>query len=497
MNSITSVNAQSSPDWIISDSNSVGTALGLCLNNAQDRIAAWGIAIDTTCAGYNVGLIIASGDGVLRVDTSFELGYCATETPVHLIANNSGAEFLYFTDNNVVTIQDSTFCYRVDTSGTIQSTGYIGEVIRSRAVSNGKYIFISADDPQGGKSVLRIDSTGNVTVMNTITDPYFVTSPQMLLATPTRVFEIFTRNLINDTAGVCHIYDTTGIYQSSFAIDIDAGKDEIIYSAHIAGSRIFFVCYDASSTTTFTAASDLIGNLIWKDTIPFAVNSTNSSCVDTLNNRAFIRVRYSSQVYNLYSIDLATGVIMDSTRIDSVGVNPNGLTINSGPAGGVFFTYMKVGTNTVFSEQYDASLNLIWSGAFSNPVCNVVTYPNDVKLDSAGNLYVLATSVPCGSSTILAKFKPSLVGTTPDLLSSAAIIYPNPTNSSFTIQLPEQNHLYYEVVISDIMGKTVYTFRSSESRMVIPTDGWSNGVYFIQVTTQDGESTVFKQIIQR
>jgi hypothetical protein len=471
--------------------------LGISLTETEDRIAVWGTAIDTNCAALKVGLIIVSNGGLLSVDTSFELGYCASETPLHLIANTSTNQFLYFTDNNVITVQDCTFCYRVDTSGTIQSSAYTGEIIRSRAVSNGIYTFIAADDPVAGKAVLRIDSLGNVSVLNTISDPYFVTAPRMLLATSSRVFEIFTRNTINDTAAVCYIYDTSGVFQSSFSVDVDPGTDEIVSYAFIVNNAIFFVCQQSLTGITYTAATDLNGVVLWRDTITDDISGYKAACVDAINNRAYIRIQYSAQEYNLYSIDMLTGAIVDSIRIDSVGATPNGLTINSGPAGGVFFTYMKFGTNTVFSEQYDAALNLLWTGAFANPVCNVVTFPVDVTFDSTGSLYVLARSIPCSSTTILAKFTPSLVGIEDRENQSEVLVYPNPANEYFTIELPSPGFASAEVLIMDITGKPIRSFVMNGSVLNVPTCDLPSGMYFIRISSDARETITLKQIIQK
>lgn len=496
-NSLVSLRGQSTPDWILSDSNSVGTSLGLCLNEAQDKVAVWGIAIDTNCSVYNVGLVIATDLGSLDVDTSFELGYCSDETPVHLIANTGGNEFLYFTDNNVITVQDCTFCYRVDSGGTIQSSAYTGEIIRSRAVSNGIHTFVAADDPVAGKAVLRIDSLGNVSVLNTISDPYFVTAPRILLATSSRVFEIYTRNTINDTAAVCYIYDTSGVFQSSFSIDVDPGTDEIVSYAFIVNNAIFFVCQQTFTGTTYTAATDLNGVVFWRDTIADDISGYKAACVDAINNRAYIRMQFSGQLYDLYSIDLLTGAIIDSVRIDSVGATPNGSTINSGPAGGVFFTYMKFGTNTVFSEQYDASLNLLWTGALSNPVCNTATYPVDVAFDSSGSLYIVAKSNACPSPTILAKFTPSMVGVDEDVLAPRVLVYPNPAVDYFTIELPRHYENNTEVLLMDITGKTIHSFVMSGPVVNVPTGDLPEGMYIIRVSSEGGETTTVKQIIQK
>jgi hypothetical protein len=491
------LHAQSTPDWVLSDSIATRGVLGVQLNYSQNKIAILGFANDTNCSVTSTSITLVKNDGSVIFDTAYELGYCAEEDPLFHVSQYGGDDFFMFTNNNVITVQDCTFCYRVDAAGSILHSEYTGEIIRSAPIVHGKFTFIAADDPQVGKVVWRIDSTGNKTLLNTITDSYFVTAPTNLLASSGKIYEFFKRNGINDTAAVCYIYDTLGTAQGSFSIDIDPAKDELLYYAFLAGNKIFYVCVDVSSSTSFTTATDLTGVQLWSDTIPNRVYGEKAACIDTINQRAFLLISEGAQIYSIVSIDLSTGTIMDTVLIDSVGATPAGVMIHSGANGGVFLTYLKFGTNDIFTEQYDASLNLLWTGVFTNQTCNISSTPVDVAIDSTGVLFVLARTVACSTTSVLARFTPSLVNVENIQNSNVVYIYPNPAENYFTIQFSKPNQESHDVVIYDLTGKTVVKFRSSESRMVIPTDGWSNGVYFIQVISQDGESTVFKQIIQR
>jgi len=59
------------------------------------------------------------------------------------------------------------------------------------------------------------------------------------------------------------------------------------------------------------------------------------------------------------------------------------------------------------------------------------------------------------------------------------IIYPNPANSFLNIKLPNEN--FYNITITDILGKTVKNQKNSNT--IIDTENLSNGSYNIQVNT--------------
>ena len=65
-------------------------------------------------------------------------------------------------------------------------------------------------------------------------------------------------------------------------------------------------------------------------------------------------------------------------------------------------------------------------------------------------------------------------------------VYPNPTNGKITIECEEMESL--EIV--DVAGKLVYEIASSlpprNDVVEIDISGFSKGIYFVRVTTNDG-----------
>lgn len=74
-------------------------------------------------------------------------------------------------------------------------------------------------------------------------------------------------------------------------------------------------------------------------------------------------------------------------------------------------------------------------------------------------------------------------------------IYPNPTSSTSTVVLSGNNETNYNVEVTDMMGKVVYTKgkRAETTQTVLDLTGISKGVYFVKVNTLLG--TKMKQLI--
>jgi hypothetical protein len=74
-------------------------------------------------------------------------------------------------------------------------------------------------------------------------------------------------------------------------------------------------------------------------------------------------------------------------------------------------------------------------------------------------------------------------------------IYPNPTTSTSTVVLSGNNETNYNIEVTDMMGKVVYTKgnRAETTQTVLDLTGISKGVYFVKVNTLLG--TKMKQLV--
>ncbi|MCE9537828.1 MAG: T9SS type A sorting domain-containing protein [Bacteroidetes bacterium] len=67
-------------------------------------------------------------------------------------------------------------------------------------------------------------------------------------------------------------------------------------------------------------------------------------------------------------------------------------------------------------------------------------------------------------------------------LSPQLTIYPNPSTSTFTIQLPTQQS--YTLSVTDIAGRNVYKNKNATNIITIDASRFSSGVYFVKATNE-------------
>jgi hypothetical protein len=101
-------------------------------------------------------------------------------------------------------------------------------------------------------------------------------------------------------------------------------------------------------------------------------------------------------------------------------------------------------------------------------------------------------------------FRTSTISATNDIQGvDAWQIAPNPVQSGIEVQLSMQSTLDLDaqIQILDVAGRVVYTqqsvaFPAGESRVTFPTAGLSNGLYFVRLSTENGQD-VRKMVVER
>jgi len=77
--------------------------------------------------------------------------------------------------------------------------------------------------------------------------------------------------------------------------------------------------------------------------------------------------------------------------------------------------------------------------------------------------------------------------------SMKALIYPNPNNGSFTISMEDYNGDNYNMQVTDVSGKLVYSEELNSSQSNINLNELNKGMYFVSVS--DGTNQVVKRIV--
>ena len=84
----------------------------------------------------------------------------------------------------------------------------------------------------------------------------------------------------------------------------------------------------------------------------------------------------------------------------------------------------------------------------------------------------------------------SLSTETEELLTSAVIIYPNPSRDYFLMNTNTK-----KVELFDIRGKRVKSFRDKSIGTEFPISDLNSGIYFVKITTDLNQKVVKKLVI--
>jgi glucose/arabinose dehydrogenase len=268
-------------------------------------------------------------------------------------------------------------------------------------------------------------------------------------------------------------------------------------------------------------------------------------------------------LHELYLAENTTGHIVkigDSTCLpvafifgsDTMRVCDTIVTLQT-PAGNGFFYQWKLsgnalpnGNNATYTTTQPGSYtvevtNPAFCTNFSQPVYVSFFTPPVVSMDTLQNIYCInLTSVPLtgnpSGGTFYGKgvsgnnFNPSAAGagtykitymyTDPNGCSGSASqtvvvdpcayihespasgnmkVIPNPSNGNFELRLPEKNNGNYDIVISDLAGKTILTadkMPSDNGKISIGNHYLQPGIYLLKATDSSGNRSVVKIIIQ-
>jgi hypothetical protein len=112
---------------------------------------------------------------------------------------------------------------------------------------------------------------------------------------------------------------------------------------------------------------------------------------------------------------------------------------------------------------------------------------------SNGSYAVELTSLSCGVIDTSLCFVIDNVGIE-NLISNLGVqVYPNPTNSSFTIE--SKTNKIESIRIFDATGKLVFEQKLSQNKVEIDAQKWSDGVYWIEIET--GKGLVHEKVIKQ
>ena len=285
-------------------------------------------------------------------------------------------------------------------------------------------------------------------------------------------------------------FDTTGIFKWATYFGVKGWASHVqimdLYAATdndiILVGRTF--AQDQTNKLFFENASTLIGSQYGSDDA-FIV------CYDSLGN-----VKWH-EMTNSHS---------DEWYVESTSDSDGNIFVSGTFAGELVLgtdTLVSTGGYEVFIRAFDNEGNHLWvkkAGGTSSDFCY------GLEIDSQENLYMVGSSAsnlihfgdssyslpPSGYQMFLAKLSKNSIGLK-ELLNKEALVYPNPTTGTFTI---ESELSVTKLEIYSVLGELVYTKNySSKTKEVQISKELGSGAYFVLLSLENGQQSVEKIIV--
>lgn len=357
-----------------------------------------------------------------------------------IVCNNK----LFFTANNGIN-GNELWVSNGTSSGTEMlkdfNSGVINSEFYSFAIFNNKLYFYT-DDGINGRELWSSDGTSNGTSM--VKDIYSgLSSSQPKNYTPSMIVIINNKLYFSATDGIngSELWESDGTFNGTIMIkDIYPGSASGVM---ITGGGSTFSIYN--NKMYFRANDGINGNELWM---------SDGTSDGTLMVKDIQPGSSSSQVY-----PLVTAILNDKLYF---GANYFELWETDGTSSGTVNVLNNSSCRVAF------------------PFTQLTVYNN--KLYFAGS----AT----GGSFQLWSYEPVVteVNETNHLLSNISI-YPNPANGKITIDLSDSNTPTATIKLMNIMGETILVEQTNESKSQLDLSSVPNGIYLIQVQTNNSTST--------
>ncbi len=195
-----------------------------------------------------------------------------------------------------------------------------------------------------------------------------------------------------------------------------------------------------------------------------------------------------------YDICFASSSVFTTGRFSgTVDFNPGTGTANLISAGG----------NDVFVQKLDAAGNYLLSAAFGGSNSDEAY---SIFVDGSGNIHttgVFEGTADCdpgaGTYTITSsgtsdnfvhKMDQSITTSISDISNASILVYPNPTEGFFSIDLGKK-YSAVKIEVYSVLGNTVFSDLYSEIQIVeVIINEYPCGVYFVNIQTHEGHSVV-------
>lgn len=178
------------------------------------------------------------------------------------------------------------------------------------------------------------------------------------------------------------------------------------------------------------------------------------------------------EVGKTYNINFHQSVVKQDNALDKSG--SWAIYIDAVLAGTTAITYSEATYNSL-SFPWEAR-SITFTATATSHLIKFLPVDDDTDgtfslSDTTGALRMGIDAISLSSANDIKEYNPILIS-----------VYPNPSNSAFTIQLPVQHSFSLSVI--DITGKKVYENKSATGTINIDARGFSSGIYFVKAINQ-------------
>jgi hypothetical protein len=278
-------------------------------------------------------------------------------------------------------------------------------------------------------------------------------------------------------------YNTSGVYTD--VLTAANGCDSTVTTSltvnpAIIGSQILTLCagqtvtvgsntYTTSGvyTDVLTAANGCDSTVTTNLTVNPAITGSQ-----TITLCAGQSLTVGSNTYNtsgVYTDVLTAANGCDSTVTTNLNIE-NAIDISTSTSG-----------ETITSNATSATYQWIDCNNSNQPIASETNQSFTASVN--GNYSVIVTQNACSDTSVCINISTVGISKLNNLV--GITLYPNPTNSSFTISGIEINST---ISIYSIIGELVKSIQSNENKTTIDLSDYSNGIYFIKIKNSTGEA---------
>ncbi len=399
---------------------------------------------------------------------------------------------LYYLGNYKDQGNTKTGLYEYDIAGNIATVvngtiGYIGNYVQ-----HGNNLYFTASSGSTNRGLFKYDVSAKTMTQLLTTNMIGFTNlfgTAIPLLVKGDLLYIGTR--INNVSGI-YEYDLN-TNKEKLIQEVKTGGIERVHDMRFVGNDLYFAAsksgpsaeiYKYDGTNPPQQVSDIVGD---------GVNTIVSPLTEHNGVFYFMGENVTQNDYEIASFDTKTNKAKLLTNFNGIGLYTTHMVEYNNK---IYYTPVS-GASDALLYYYDIAsgqnvkVDVTIKGSTNEAMPAFAGWLESPRLIKLGNSLVYTAYDTTKKEYLIAKLTDgnlSVYNTSQELTTT---LYPNPTsgNATLTLQLDKAQNIL--VVLTDIAGRVVYTktaqtYSSGTSNITVPTQNLQTGVYFLQLTNEQG-----------